>query len=382
MGVYDDLGISRVVNGYATLTSLGGSLMPPPVTRAMMEAAASFVDMEKLRIRVCEEIARMTNNEAAFVTTGASAGILLAATACIAGSDPDKRRRLPNTQGMRAEFVVQRRAHTPHEFSMQHAGGALVSIGDDERATPDELAAGINDNTAAVFLTPRGDGPQGMVSVGETVEIAHAAGVPVIVDAAAQLPPPENLWRFTRELGADLVIFSGGKGLCGPQSTGLILGRPELIDACVFHASPHIYMGRPLKVGKEEMAGIYAAVKCYLEQDHGALMASYEEQVQHFITELERVDNVTVERDFPSEAGQPMPQAKITIDEAATGVRRDDVLAVLRGGEPSIELAPAGRDGIFVNPQTLRAGEERIISNRLLRVLLSEQLAALRRDDT
>lgn len=140
-------------------------------------------------------------------------------------------------------------------------------------------------------------------------------------------------------------------------------------------------MGRPLKVGKEEMAGIYAAVKCYLEQDHVALIASYEEQVEHFITELARVDNVTVERDFPSEAGQPMPRAKITIDEDATGAPRDDVLAALREGEPPIELAPAGRDGICVNPQTLRSGEERIISNRLLRVLLSQQLAALRRDD-
>ena len=380
MGVYDDLGVSRVVNGYATLTSLGGSLMPPPVTRAMMEAAAGFVNMEELRIRVCEEIAVMTRNEAAFVTTGASAGILLAAAACIAGKNPEARRRLPQTDGMRNEFVVQRCAHTEHEFSLHHAGGVIVSVGDEQSATPEDLTAAIGDNTAAVFLTPRGTGPEGMVSVGETVDIAHSKGVPVIVDAAAQLPPPENLWYFTRELGADLVIFSGGKGLCGPQASGLILGRPELIDACAYHASPHVYIGRPLKVGKEEMAGIYAAVKCYLEQDHVALMQSYEEQVQHFITELARVDRVTVERDFPSEASQPMPRAKITLDDDA-GIRRDDVLAALRDGEPPIELAPAGRHGIYVNPQTLRPGEERIIASRLLRVLLSEQLAALRRDN-
>ncbi len=380
MGVYDDLGIPRVVNGYATLTSLGGSLMPAPVTRAMMEAAASFVDMEELRIRVCAEIARMTRNEAAFVTTGASAGILLAAAACIAGSDPGKRSRLPDARGMRNEFVTQRCAHTAHDFSIHHAGGVRVSVGNDQRTTPDELAAAINDNTAAVFVTPRGTGPEGMVSVGETVEIAHAKGVPVIVDAAAQLPPPENLWFFTRELGADLVIFSGGKGLSGPQSTGLILGRPELIDACAFHSSPHVYIGRPLKGGKEEMAGIYAAVKCYLEQDHGALMDSYEAQVDHFTTELARVEHVTVARDFPSEAGQPMPLARITIDEEAAGMRRDDVMNALLAGDPPIILAPAGRDGIHINPQTLRPGEERIISNRLLRVLLSQQLSALRRE--
>jgi len=378
MGIYEELGLKRVINGCATVTRLGGSLMPREVLSAMMEAASAYVDIEELSERVGEEIAAMTGNEAALVTSSATAGILLATAAAIAGTDAEKRARLPDTAGMRNEVIVQRCGRVPFEYAIQQAGGRLVPIGSPTKTLPEDLVGALSERTAAVFVAPKGEGPPGSLPIPELVRIAHAFHVPVIVDAAAQLPPPANLWRFTKEWGADCAIFSGGKGLCGPQSTGLILGTRKMIEACAFHASPKPFIGRPMKVGKEELVGLYAAVKWYLHLDHDALMEQYEETVAYFIAELSRSRHVVVERDFPSEAGQPMPRAKVTLDEQALGITRDEVLALLREGNPSIELAPAGSNGIYINPQTLRAGEERIISSRLLRILLGRELVVLR----
>jgi L-seryl-tRNA(Ser) seleniumtransferase len=381
MSIYDELGIRRVINGSATLTSLGGSLMPREVLAAMTEAASAFVDMDLLQKRVGEEIAALTHNEAAFVATGASAAIVLTIAACIAGTDPEKRARLPHTDGMKNEVIVQRCCRTQYDFAIPQAGGRIVEIGDAAGTSADALRQALTDRTAAVFIVPRGEGPVGMVPIAEAVDLAHRAGVPVIVDAAAQLPPPDNLWRYTRDFGADAALFSGGKGLCGPQASGLIVGTHAMVEACAFHASPRPFIGRPMKVGKEEMVGLYAAVKWYLSLDHDALMQQYEQQVAYLIKELSRLQHVTAVRDFPSEAGQPMPRAKVTLDEAALGITRDEVLEVLRGGTPSVELAPAGRTGIYVNPQTLRPGEERIIAGRLLQLLLRRTLEELLRSE-
>lgn len=352
--------------------------MPREVLGAMMEAARAYVDIERLSERVGEEIAALTGNEAAFVTSSATAGIVLATAAAIAGTDPEKRARLPHTDGMRNELLVQQCGRVAFEYAIQQAGGRIVPIGTLTGTLPEDLENALSERTAAVFVAPKGEGPPGSLPIPEVVQIAHASGVPVIVDAAAQLPPPENLWRFTKEWGADCAIFSGGKGLCGPQSTGLILGTRKMIEACAFHASPKPFIGRPMKVGKEELVGLYAAVKWYLSLDHEALMQQYEAMVAFFVAELGRCRHVVAERDFPSEAGQPMPRVKMVLDEGALGITRDEVLVLLRDGDPSIELAPAGTNGIFINPQTLRPGEERIVASRLLRILLGRELALLR----
>ncbi|MDA1192317.1 MAG: aminotransferase class V-fold PLP-dependent enzyme [Candidatus Poribacteria bacterium] len=380
MSIYDELGLKRIINADATLTSLGGSLMPRPVLAAMMEAASAFVDMAEFQRRVGEEIAAMTLNEAAFVTTGANAGVVLSVAACMTGLDPAKRARLPNTDGMKNEVIVQHCAFVAHEFGIQAAGGKIVSIGTEDFAVVEELEGAINDRTAAVFIVPKGDGPHGMIPIPDVIRVAHDHGVPVIVDAAAQLPPVENLFHFTKQLGADIAIFSGGKGLSGPQSTGLILGRKDLIDACAFQASPNVFIGRPFKVGKEELAGIYAAVKHYISLDHDAVIAEYERVVAYVIDELSRAQSVTATRDFPSEAGQPMPRAKILIDEQKLGITRNEIRRALRDETPRIELAPTPEpNGLFLNPQTLREGEEKVVTGRLLRIILTRELEQLRR---
>jgi L-seryl-tRNA(Ser) seleniumtransferase len=378
MGVYEELGLTRVINGCATVTRLGGSLMPREVLGAMMEAASAFVDIERLSERVGEEIAAMTDNEAAFVTSSATAGIVLATAAAIAGTDADRRARLPDTSGLPNEVIVQRCGRVSFEYAITQAGGRIVPVGTSTETMPEDISQALSEKTAAVFVAPRGEGPPGLLPIPELVRIAHASGVPVIVDAAAQIPPPSNLWTFTTDWGADCAIFSGGKGLCGPQSTGLILGTRKMIEACAFHASPKPFIGRPMKVGKEELVGLYAAVKWYLSLDHEALIEQYEQTVEFFITELARSRHVVVERDFPSEAGQPMPRAKVTLDEEALGITRDEVLALLRDDNPSVELAASGTNGIYINPQTLKPGEERIVASRLLRILLGQELASLR----
>jgi uncharacterized pyridoxal phosphate-dependent enzyme len=366
--LYDELGVRKIINGNATLTALGGSLMPPEVLAAMADAARHFVDLDELQEKAGQKIAAWTRNEAAYISCGAAAGLVLSAAACMTGLDPDKRARLPDTQGMCNEVILHRCGRVSYDFAIRQAGAQLVAIGSDQGATPTDLEAGFSPRTAAVFVFYKNLLMQGQVPLEQQIEIAHRHGVPLVVDAAAQLPPVENLWRFT-QMGADLVLFSGGKGLCGPQSSGLILGRRDLIQACAFNACPRPFIGRPMKAGKEEIAGLLAAVRRYLDLDHAQLMQDYEDQVAWIMAAFAGLPGVTARRSFPSEAGQPMPRAELTFDEGALGITRDEVLRQLLAGSPAISLAPAGERGVFVNPQTLQPGEEQVIVARLKAVL-------------
>ncbi len=367
MDLYDELGVKKLINGYATLTSLGGSRMPAVVLEAMREAAQHYVRIDELQEKAGAKIAELTHNEAAYVSCGAAAGIVLSVAACITGLDAQKRERLPFTDGMKSEVIAHRRG-VEYAFTIRQAGGRLVLIGGEQGAEAADLERAITPQTAAIFVVYKNDGMQGQVPLEEQIAIGRRRGIPVIVDAAAQIPPVENLWRFTH-MGADLVIFSGGKGLCGPQSSGLILGRRDLIAACAFNACPRSYIGRPMKVGKEEIAGLLAAVRWYLGLDHARLMQTYEEQVARVIAGLATLPGVQALRRFPSEAGQPMPRAEIIFDEARLGLSRDDLLVRLLEGSPAVSLAPAGECGVYVNPQTLAPGEEMIIARRIRAIL-------------
>jgi uncharacterized pyridoxal phosphate-dependent enzyme len=368
MDIYDELGVKKVINGYATLTALGGSIMPPEVLAAMAEAAQHFVDIDDLQAKVGAKIAEWTHNEAAYVSCGAAAGLVLSAAACIAGTDPDKRARLPYTDGMKNEVIVHRYGRVGYDFAVRQAGARLVEIGTEEGTSEQDLEQAITDRTAAIIYFYNVTRMKGLVPLERGIEIARRRGVPLIVDAAAQIPPVESLWRFTH-MGANLALFSGGKGLCGPQSSGLILGRKDLIEACAFNGCPRAFIGRPMKVGKEELVGLMVAVRRYLDMDHSKLMETYESQVQYVIDQFSGFPHTQARRDFPSEAGQPMPRAEIILDDASSGTMRDQVLAQLRQGEPSVALAPAGQRGIYVNPQTLQPGQERIVVERLKDVL-------------
>lgn len=368
-GIHERLGLRRVINASATLTRLGGSIMPIEVRRAMVEAGESFVDLVDMQRAVSARIAELTHNEAAYVSSGAAAGLTLVTAALITGSDEAKAERLPLPDGPHYDVLIHKSQRFGYDHAIRMVGVNLVEFGAGNGAQPWELEAAYSDRTIGVVFLAGLVNEQRALPIEKVIESAHRHSVPVIVDAAAQLPPLENLWRYSRDLGADIVIFSGGKGLCGPQPSGLVLGRKSIIDGIYVNASPNANIGRPMKVGKEELGGILAAVEWYLRQDHAAIMRRYEEVVELFVRKIDgKKPGISARRDFPSEAGQPHPRALITIDPAALGFGSDHVVKALRDGEPSIAVA-AGRAGIYINPQTLQEGEEQIVARRLAEVL-------------
>ena len=389
MNIYQRLGIRTVINGNATLTRLGGSIMPSEVVAAMVDASKHFVDIIELQKRVGEEIAKLTHNEAAYVSCGAAAALTLSTAACITGLDPAKRENLPlGTSGgdssqpigtssgrsgfqppiMKNEAIVHRHGRVGYDFAVRQVGVNFVEIGDENGTTPEELENTITEKTAAIFYFANPSREHLWVPYEKAISIAKKHDVPLIVDAAAQLPPPENLWRFT-QMGADLALFSGGKGLHGPQSSGLIVGKKSLIEAIAFNGPPNPFIGRGMKVGKEEMVGLLAAVEWYLNQDHEKLQQSYEDQITYYTEVFKDIQGVTVHRSFPSEAGQPMPRTEIRFDAKELGITRDDLLQQLQTSDPAIDIAGAGANGVFINGQTLMPGEIEIIANRIKEIL-------------
>jgi D-glucosaminate-6-phosphate ammonia-lyase len=366
--IYEELGVRPLVNASATLTRLGGSIMPPQVLEAMVEASRHFVDLEDLQRRVGERLARMTRNEAAYVCTGAAAGLVLATAACVAGTDPAAITRLPDVSGLKNEVIIHKSHRNGYDHAVRQVGVKIVEIGYALSTAAWELERAITPQTAAIFWFQGAMSGKGDLPLETVIDIARTHYVPVVVDAAAQLPPVENLWRFT-EMGAALVVFSGGKDLRGPQSSGLVVGRKDLIEAMRVNGSPNHSIGRPMKVGKEEMIGLLTAVRLYLEMDHEARASQDEEVVAGWCTTLNRLDGVEAERSFPNEAGQPLPRARVRFDSAKTGMGRDAVMAALRGGNPGIEVLPAGADGIFLNPMTLADDEDQIVLDRLVEIL-------------
>lgn len=362
MGVYEELGLRTVINADATLTRLGGSLMPPEVVEAMQAAAHNFIDIFELQQAVGARIAKLTRNDAAYVTSGAASGLYLATLACGLTVDPEDGLTILGRE--RHEIIIHRSQHNAYVPSIELAGATVVEIGDESGATARELEDALGDESLAVFYFAGHHLIQGSIPIEEVIRLAHGRGVPVVVDAAAQLPPPDNLWRFTRDLGADLAVFSGGKGLRGPQSSGLIVGRSDLIEVARAHGAPNPRRGRAMKVGKEELLGLLAAVERYLALDQEELSQRYEEMVQTVLDAVAEVSGVTGSRDWPSEAGQPIPRARVAVGTGARAVQ-----AALWESNPRIAVAVDGDAALLVNPETLNPGEEITVAERLVEAL-------------
>jgi L-seryl-tRNA(Ser) seleniumtransferase len=352
-----ELDVRPVINAAATLTALGGSLMPPPVRAAMEAGSRHFIDLHELQRKVGARIAEMTHNEAAYVSSGAAAGIALAVAATMTGTDQASIDSLPGVSGFaKNEIVIQRVQRNGYDFSARMTGATMVEVESAEEA----LEAAITDRTAAILWFAGGHFGVGALPIEQVIAIGRKRDVNVIVDAAAQIPTIENLWHFTRDLGADLAVFSGGKGLRGPQSSGLVLGRADLIEAVRANGSPNHSMGRPFKVGKEELIGCLAAVEWSLAQDEPAVLAGYEATVAMWLDGLRDLPGVIAERGYPSEAGQPHPRAIVTLAEGAK-LDRDALHAALWDRDPRIAVSKLREDQIALNPQTLEPGEPEIV---------------------
>jgi L-seryl-tRNA(Ser) seleniumtransferase len=363
---YEDLGVRPLINAADTITIYGGSRMTQPVIEAMIEAAGCFVDLNELNEKAGRRLAELTRNEAACITSGAACGLMLAASACMSGSDPEHIARLPDSTGMKNEIIVQRCQRISWDRCVRQSGARLVEIGQISQTTRQDLEQGINAQTAAILYYASNLYEAHALPLETVAEVAARHKVPVIVDAAANLPPVENLWRYTQR-GADLVIFSGGKGLCGPQSTGLILGRRDLVQACQLNASPFSAIGRVAKVGKEEIMGLLTAVEQFVALDHAAVLREREDWVASLIRRLQDLPGLDVSRVYPGPHGQSFPRLQIKL---ASRERRDELVRQLKGEDPAIvvRVLESEAQSLFINPLTLNASEVEIIAERLLRI--------------
>jgi D-glucosaminate-6-phosphate ammonia-lyase len=372
--IYRRLGVRPIIHASGTTTRYGGSLLRPEALETMREASTTLVNLDELNEAAGAAIARMLGAEAAFVTAGASSGLILQAAACIAGADPAKITRLPETQGMRNEIVIQRAHRFAYDQAYRVAGGVLVEIGLARRTQPFELEAAIGERTAAVaYLVSPFTSPPGVLTLEQVIAIAHKRGVPVIVDAASMLPPRENLTKFLR-LGADLVSFSGGKGIRGPQSTGILAGRRDLVRAVALNASPNQALGRAAKTSKEEICGLVTALECFMAEDEEAEMKRYTDVCATIVEALGEIPGLraVVEQD---PVNRVLPHAVIYFTPDWVGPSGHAVQLALAQGEPHIYVQQGAHQGgyfdeIAIDPINLQPGDEAVIAARLREALM------------
>jgi L-seryl-tRNA(Ser) seleniumtransferase len=369
MRTYADLGVRPFINAAGTITRLGGSRMPPEVLAAMRAAAGAFVDLEELHARAGQWLAGRIGVPAAFISCGAASGMTLSAAACLTGTDRRAVGRLPETEGQPNEFVISRvDPHTYIHQGIASVGGKLATAGDEHSVTPAQMVAAIGPRTAGVvfFL-----GQQPREDLTALIEGAKAAGVPVIVDAAAQLPPRANLTELVR-MGAELVVFSGGKGLRGPQASGLVLGSEERVAAVRANANPQNAIGRGMKVGKEEIMGLVTAVDLFLSRNETEELAAWERQAAAIcaaVADLPDVQASVIAREPPA-APSIVPRAYVRLVEGAP-MNEPDLMAELAAGDPPI-IPRRTSLGLMFDPMTLEPGEETVIGQRL-RALLNKR---------
>lgn len=356
--VIQELGVRSFINAAGTFTALTGSLMRPEAVAAMQVAARKFVRLEDLHEAVGRRIAELLHCPAALVTAGCASAMSLATAACVAGKDPERIRRLPDTTGMKNQVVVQRTHRVGYDHAIRNAGVQLVEV-----TTREQLEAAINERTTMMFFLNASD-PRGKIHHEDFVAIGKAHGVPTLIDAAADIPPVENLWRFTK-MGFDLVAFSGGKGLRGPQSTGLLLGRKDLIDAARMNNSPNgDTLCRTNKVNKEEVIGMLVALESYLKEDHAAVWKDWEGRCRCIAKALEGFPDVKTEV-FVPQVANAVPHLRVRWDARGRKLSPTEMLRKLREGTPSIEVGPSSRNPLVIGVWMMEPGEDAIVAERL-----------------
>lgn len=352
--------------------------MEPEVVAAMAEAAGAFVNLQELQERAGELIARATSAEAGYVTAGAGAGLVLGVGACLAegGAEGSMERlqALPDTSAFRRRRVVVQACHRTSYLRLFSMSGAILDLVDGEEQLATALASG--DVAAVGFVHEQAHTG---IPFERVIALARAQGVPVIVDAAAALPPPENLRRYTAA-GADLVAFSGGKALHGPQASGILCGRADLIRLVSYlqqgtdlrpEPFPGHAVGRPMKVGKEEIAGLVRALELYVARDHEADRRRWERDMRLVAADLSGLTGIQATYTFPLPNRRPLPCVLVHVDTAVLGRSALDINRALEDGEPSIVLGDqlASSSTLVVYPSNLRPGEAQIVAERMRAVV-------------
>lgn len=367
---YDALGIKKIINAAGTYTVYGGSLISSKVIKAMEIASHNFVDIDELLEKTGRYIAKLIGVEAALITAGAAAGLTLSAAACMAGSKPEHIKALPNTEDMKNEIVIMRSHRNPYDNAMILAGAKFVEIGNAIETHPWELEAAIGEKTAAVTFFVQSEMLEASLPLTKVIEIAHAKNIPVIVDAAAELPPIGNLTKFMK-MGADIVLFSGGKDFRGPQSSGLMLGKKDMVNICRLHGYPHHAIGRPMKLDKETIMGFVEAIELYLKEDHQKRIEGWEKQVQRIFKGLSNIPQIEVLQGYPTQPlTQPatIPRIYVKFDEKVLGLTKENIAKELYQGNPRIAVV-VERNYLAINPHMLGKGEEDLIIERMKEIM-------------
>lgn len=361
---FKELGVRTFINAAGTYTFMTGCLMRPEVIDAYNYATNEYVLLDDLQDKVGARIAELLHCEAATVTAGAASAITLGTAGVLSGMDPEKVIQIPDLTGMKSEVILQKSHVIGYAHAMRNCGVKMVEV-----ETRRELEKAINEKTAMMWFF-NGNNFVGEVQDREFVEIAQKHGIPTFNDCAADVPPVENLWKYN-EMGFDMVAFSGGKGLRGPQSAGLLMGKKKYIDAARLSAPPRgNTVGRGMKVNKEEVLGMLVTIESYLARDHEADWTLWEKQVQHIHDAVAGIKGVEPDIHVP-EVANHVPSLRIAVNEDECGWTSDKVREKLREGHPSIETV-GGRESIGITTWMMQPGQERIVASRLREILTSE----------
>jgi len=370
---YDKLGVTKIINAAGTYTALTASIMPPSVQAAVAQAAQHPVRLAELQKAAGEYLAQKLHCEAALVTAGAASGLTLATAACVTRGQASAIEKIPvDLSGLKNEVIVQKAHRNDYDHALLNCGIRFVEV-----ETLAEYERAFTGQTAMAHFFNAAEGVS--ISREDWIRVAHSHQVPCLNDAAADVPPISNLWNYTR-MGFDLVAFSGGKGMRGPQNAGLLLGRKELIDAAVLNAMPiSATIGRGMKVAKEEIVGMVAAVDWFLSQTDQGMEKEFTARANRIAEHLKGIPSLQSRVVIPPVANR-IPHLVLTYDQSKVRIAPSAVADALRHGSPCIELNPAtghknahgvtgDEDAIVVGVWMLQPGEDLIVAQRLQEVL-------------
>ncbi len=356
-----ELGVRPFINAAGTYTAMTASLMPDEVVDAIAYASRHYVMLDELHDKVGERIAALLKCEAAMVTAGAASALTLGTAAVLTGTDRQKIVDLPDLTNMKSEVIVQKSHRVGYDHAIRNCGVRLVEV-----ETREDLERALSPKTAMMFFY-NNQNTVGRIRDEEFVQLGTKHGIPTFNDAAADVPPLENLWKYT-QMGFDLVTFSGGKGMRGPQSAGLLLGRKDLIAAARLNAPPNgNTIGRGMKVNKEEMLGMLVALEMYLARDHAAERREFDRRAETIRSAAVSISGVTAEVFVPVVANH-VPHIRISWDAAARGITAAQAVTALRDGDPSIGTRSEA-SSLVVGVWMMRSGEDKIVARRLRQVL-------------
>ena len=368
--IYQELGIRRIVNAVGTATVVGGTVLSPRVQSAMDQASQSFASMDEVVTRAGEAIASDLGAESAFVTAGCFAALALSAAAAMTGPDPNLIAQLPDTTGLRDQFLIQNRHRYHYDRSIQVPGGKLVEVGDENGVTRSQFEEAIGPRTVGVLYPAHMDGMEGALSLSEVISIARSRDITVIVDAAFQVYPVQRM-KDIANCGADSICFSL-KYMGGPNSVGFMVGKKELVDAARLHGFTAFELednrafGRGYKVDRGETVAAVAAMREWFTLDHDERIRDQERRFQVLVELLGEIPNVTLQQGWFGQI--PWMQLRVILDEQALGMTVDQAADSLKALEPSIWTRPDG-DALSVAVITLNPGEEQLVAQGLRQVL-------------